>query len=276
MGRMKCSCDSALAGRARGATNRRAPRLCACQGILTALLWLAGNCLGWCSDAEPLATFRHSYELAKKEYDTHPQDADKAWHFARSTFDLADAVSTSSERAQIAQQGIAACKQALTQTQDSVPLRYYLGLNQGELARTKSLGALKLVDQMEQEFTKAIALDPSFDYAGPERSLGLLYRDAPAFASIGSKTKARAHLQRALELAPRYPENRINLIESELKWGDRKSARRELKLLEDTWADARSEFAGPQWTVSWDDWTDRLQKIRKTLEEPARLETPRH
>jgi tetratricopeptide (TPR) repeat protein len=258
----------------RGATKWHAPGLCA--WILAALLWLAGNFSGWSSDGEPLTTFRQSYEQAKKEHAAHPQDVATAWHFARSTFDLADAVSTSSERARIAQQGIAACKETLAQDQNSAALHYYLGLNQGELARTRSLGALKLVDQMEQEFTKAIALDASFDYAGPERSLGLLYRDAPVFASIGSRTKARAHLQRALELAPRYPENRLNLIESELKWGDRKAARRELKLLEDAWEEAHSEFAGPQWTVSWADWTDRLQKIRKTLEEPARLESPRH
>ena len=90
---------------------------------------------------------------------------------------------------------------------------------------SKTFGAFKLVNQMESEWSKAIALDASFDYAGPERSLGLLYRDTPSFGSIGSRTKARQHLERALELAPRYPENRLNLIESELQWGDRKAAR---------------------------------------------------
>jgi tetratricopeptide (TPR) repeat protein len=181
-----------------------------------------------------------------------------------------------SRRAELAQQGIEACKQALAHATDSAPLHYYLGLNLGELARTKTLGALRLVNQMEREFIRSIELDPAFDYAGAERSLGMLYRDAPSFASIGSKSKARTHLQRALDLAPRYPENRLDMVESALKWGDRKTARRELKLLEDGWEAARSEFAGPDWVASWADWAARLDKARKALDEPARLETPRH
>jgi len=226
--------------------------------------------------ADPMTAARQKFEQAKKNYDTHPVEPEAAWKFARATFDLADIVPGNSERATIAEQGIAACKKALEQAPNSAPLHYYLGLNQGELARTKTLGALKLVDQMEQEFSRAIELDPKFDYAGAERSLGLLYRDAPVFASIGSKSKARLHLQHSLEIAPHYPENRLNLIESELKWGERKAARRDLKLLEDSLPQARQDFAGEQWAATWADWDARLEKISKALDEAPRLETPRH
>ena len=222
------------------------------------------------------ARAREAFNQAKGEYEAHPQEAQSAWHFARATFDLADFATNKSERADLAQKGIAACKQALAKTPDSAPLHYYLGLNEGQLAQTKMFGALKLVDQMEGEFTKAIALDPSFDYAGAERSLGLLYRDAPVLGSIGSRTKSRSHLERALELAPQYPENRLNLVESEIKWGDRKSARHQLKLLEDDWQRAHAQFSGLSWASSWADWETRLEKVKKTLEEPPRLESPRH
>jgi Flp pilus assembly protein TadD len=94
--------------------------------------------------------------------------------------------------------------------------------------------------------------------------------------SIGSRSKARQHLERALQLAPEYPENRLNLVESDLKWGDRKSARQELKLLEQGWPSARARFSGPAWASSWADWQTRLEKAKKILEEPARLESPRH
>jgi tetratricopeptide (TPR) repeat protein len=226
------------------------------------------------TDADAKA--REAFGQAKKEYEAHPEDGQAVWHFARATFDLADFATNKSERAALAQRGMAACKQALAKTPDSAPLHYYLGLNEGQLARTKTFGALKLVDQMESEFTKAIALDSSFDYAGAERSLGLLYRDAPVFGSIGSRTKARLHLEHALELAPQFPENRLNLVESELKWGDRKSARHELKLLEDAWPAARAQFTVAAWAASWADWETRLAKVKKTVEEPARLESPRH
>jgi len=219
---------------------------------------------------------RAAFEQAKTEFDGHAEDPQSAWHFARATFDLADFATNKGQRAGLAQQGMAACREALARTPDCGPLHYYLALNEGQLARTKTLGALRLVDQMESEFTRAIALDPSFDYAGAERSLGLLYRDAPVLGSIGSRSKAKQHLERALELAPQFPENRLNLIESELKWGDRRSARRELKLLEDALPGAHTQFAGAAWTASWADWEARLDKAKRILEEPARLETPRH
>jgi tetratricopeptide (TPR) repeat protein len=239
-----------------------------------ALIALALSTFG--DDNAPMTRAHLAFLHAKSEYEAHTPDEQTAWHFARATFDLADFATNKSERADIAQQGMAACKQAIVKTPGSAPLHYYLGLNAGQLARTKTFGALKLVDQMESEFTKAIALDATFDYAGAERSLGLLYRDAPALGSIGSRTKARMHLERALALGPQYPENRLNLIESELKWGDRKSARHELKLLEDALPAARSEFKGPAWDGDWTDWDARADKARKTLEEPARLESPRH
>ena len=95
-------------------------------------------------------------------------------------------------------------------------------MNLGQLARTETLGALKLVREMEREFKTAAELDGHFDYAGPERSLGLLYRDAPGWpVSIGSRRKAREWLEQAEKLAPEYPENHLNLVESYLQWHDR-------------------------------------------------------
>src|SRR5204863_9133981 len=98
---------------------------------------------------------------------------------------------------------------------------YYLGMNLAQLAQTKMLGALKIVTQMEREFSIVRDLDEEFDQAGADRNLGLLYRDAPAIGSIGSRGKARQHLEHAVKLAPPSPENRLNLIETYLKWGER-------------------------------------------------------
>lgn len=245
-------------------------------GLLTAWLVLPYVAYSEGVQFDPIPGAEKAFAQAKTNYSLRSDDVRAAWEFARTTYELADIVPGNARRAVLAQEGIEACKRALEHAPDSAALHYYLGLNLGELARTKSLGALRLVDQMEKEFIKSIELDPSLDYAGAERSLGMLYRDAPSFASIGSKSKARTHLNRALELAPRYPENRLDLLESELKWGDRKAARRELKLLEDGWDAARLELAGLDWVASWADWTTRLEKARRALDEPARLETPRH
>lgn len=217
-----------------------------------------------------------AFRETQAEYHKQPRDLTAAWHFGRACFDLADYATNNAERAEIAMRGIVACRQAIAQDTNSAPSHYYLGLNLGQLARTRDLGALKLVDEMEKEFTRASELEVAFDYGGAERSLGLLYRDAPSILSIGSRTKARQHLQRALQLAPQYPENRLNLIESCLKWGDRNGASRELKALDESWPKAKTDFAGPAWTVSWADWEARREQVRKKLEPPVRLDAPRH
>ena len=93
-----------------------------------------------------------------------------------------------SARKDIAEQGIAAARQLLAANTNSVEGHYYLGMNLGELAETETLGALKLVREMETEFILVLHTNAAFDNAGPDRNLGLLYRDCPGWpASIGNR-----------------------------------------------------------------------------------------
>ena len=150
-------------------------------------------------------------------------------------------------------------------------------MNLGQLADTKrNLAALKMVKEMEREFQAAADLDDRIDYAGPERNLGLLYLQSPVIVSIGSRAKAQQHLRRAVELAPEYPENRLNLIEAGLKWGDRAGARRELKALEEHWPQAQHQLTGETWAASWANWKKRLADAADKLGESLKaLESPR-
>jgi hypothetical protein len=206
-----------------------------------------------------------------------PTNAEAAWQFGRACFDWAEFATNNTQRAEIAEQGIAACRRLIAREPQSAPAHYYLAMNLGQLARTKNLGALKIVDEMEREFKTARNMDERFDYAGPDRNLGLLYFEAPVIASIGSRSKARQHLQRAVEVAPEYPENRLNLIEACLKWSDRNGARRELKALEALWPAARANLVGEAWAMSWVDWEARLKKARRKTEEVVRpIVSPRN
>jgi len=201
-----------------------------------------------------------------------------AWQFARACFDWAEFATGNAPRAQIAIEGIAACRHAIALNPNLAAPYYYLGLNLGQLARTKKLGALKLVEEMETNFKAAIALDPAFDYAGAHRSLGLLYLNAPGWpASIGSRAKARQHLQKAVELCPEYPDNRLSLLEAYLEWSEKKAAVAGLQAMEETLEAARKKFTGEAWASSWRDWEARWQKIKlKALTASPPLETPRN
>jgi len=207
----------------------------------------------------------HAQELfatALKTYETEPTNNVVAWKFARAAFDRGEFATNDTERAALAVQGISACRKTLQRAPKCMQAHYYLALNLGQLARTKLLGALPLVSEMEGSFKKARQLDENFDYAGADRFLGQLYHQAPGWpASIGSQTKARKHLERAVELAPDYPENRINLAEASLKWRDKKLAQRELDALAKLWPAAKTNFAGADWAAFWADWQPRYDKL---------------
>jgi hypothetical protein len=210
------------------------------------------------------------FRRAQNQYQANTNDHAAAWQFARACFDLADFATNETERAEIARQGIAACRELLARETNSAPGHYYLAMNEGQLARAEapSLAAYRLVRQMEREFKTAGDLDKSFDYAGPERCLGLLYRDAPGWPfSIGSRRKAREGLEQAAKLAPDYPENHLNLAESFLQWHETDNARSELTMLDALWAGAQTNITGEAWERSWDDWSKRRDAARKKLEE---------
>ncbi|MFZ1073161.1 MAG: hypothetical protein WAO21_06960 [Verrucomicrobiia bacterium] len=198
------------------------------------------------------------FHRAQIEWQSNTNDFAAAWHFARACYDFADFATNDAERAAIAVQGIAASRQLLARQPKSAPGHYYLAMNLGQLARTEILGALKLVKEMEREFKTAGDLDEHFDFAGPARCLGLLYRDAPGWpTSVGSRHKAREWLEHAAKLAPDYPENHLNLVESRLKWNERADAASELKILDALWPKAQTNFTGVAWEQSWADWTAR-------------------
>jgi len=217
------------------------------------------------------------YTEAQQHYRAEPANIEVAWQFGRAAFDRAEAATNDSHRVAIAEKGIAACRHAIARDAKAAAAHYYLALNLGQLARTKTFGALRLVEQMEMEFKTAITLDPGFDFGGPDRSLGMLYRDAPGWPiSVGSRAKASFHLQQAVNLAPDYPDNRLCLLEAYLAWGQKKAARAELKSTQDALDKARKTFTGEQWAASWEDWDKRWQRIKTNAFEPPKpLKSPR-
>ena len=211
------------------------------------------------------------YHRAQTQFQSNTNDPAAAWQFARACYDFNDFATNNAGRATLANQGIAACRQLLACESNSAPGHYYLAIELGQLADTRrNLAAFKMVREIEREFKTAGDLDEHFDYAGPARCLGLLYRDAPGWpVSIGSRHKAREWLEQAVKLAPDYPENRLNLVESHWQWKDHEAAGNELKTLDALWPSAQTNFTGEAWERSWNDWATRRDVARKNLKETA-------
>jgi len=224
----------------------------------------------------PIVRAERIFHEFQSQLSTNTTPSDLNWHFGQACFDWAEFATNDTQRADVANLGITACRALVAARSNSAPAHYFLGMDLGQLARTKWLGALSIVSEMEREFKTARRLDEKFDYAGPDRNLGLLYHEAPSLASIGDQGKAKTFLELAVTVAPSYPENRLNLIEAYIQWNDRVAARRLLNALEAALPDARKEFTGPAWTSSWLDWHDRLVKLRQILGQPPKpVQSPR-
>ena len=250
----------------------------AAGGCLAAILFLAASTVhGQDGQSKIFAVQAEAeYHQAQKEVQTADNPTNDI-QFARACFDWADFATNKEERAAIANQGIAACRRVILTEPDSAAAHYYLGMDLGQLARAEFLGALRIVREMEREFKTAAALDPQLDYAGPERCLGLLYRDAPGWpASIGSKRKAKTYLEEAAQLSPDYPENILNLAESDLKWHDASGADNEMGSLDALWAEAQKNLTGEKWDREWADWSARRIAARQRLDAITKAETPPH
>jgi tetratricopeptide (TPR) repeat protein len=227
---------------------------------------LAFCCPGVCGAAEPVDKLLAWKNHVQEEYRFARARLDRDWShhnaldFVRAAFDRGEIATDSEERAAVARKGLRVSRQLLDEAPNMAAAHYYYGMNLAQLAQTRRMGALKLLGEMEETFKTARDLDEQFDYAGPDRNLGLLYLQAPGWPlSIGNRSKARKHLERAVELAPHFPENRLNLLEAHLKWGNSSHAKREASALEKLWPEARKSFAGTSWIGAWVEWEERWE-----------------
>jgi tetratricopeptide (TPR) repeat protein len=204
-----------------------------------------------------------AFKEAQEQLHKQPTNVTALLGFANAAFDWAEFARNDDRRAEIAERGIEASRHAVEITPTNGAPHYWLGMNLGQMARTKTLGALKLVREMETEFLRARELDEHTDYGGPDRCLGYLYRDAPGWpASIGNKKKALEHFERAAQLHPEYPENQLALLESFQNWSEKKNFDRQLKLTEKALLDARQKLTGPQWDRNWAGWQHWLADMK--------------
>ncbi len=217
------------------------------------------------------ATLTDAAQYAHRVFDDSRQrwlcqtnNAEVACEFGHACFEWAEYVETAAQHAAIAREGIAACRCALQIQSQLAAAHYYLGMNMGRLAETKPLSVLKIVRDMETEFKSAAALDPTLDAAGPWRSLGELYLDAPGFPfSIGNRARARDCFNHAVALRPDFPGNQLGLLEACLKLGDKKTVKLRFEEVERVLYEAHTQWAGVEWTRLWRDWNDRWDKLKR-------------
>ena len=217
-----------------------------------------------------------AYVEFSERYAREATNVPVACEFARACFDRADFSTNDAQRAALAEQGIAASRRAILLSPDSAAAHFYLGVNLGQLARTKLFTALGLLYDMEAAWKSTAELDEKFNYAGGHRCLGLLYLDAPGWPlSLGSRAKARRHLQKAAELVPDFPENRLCLLEARFRWGEARAVQGQFAAMEATLQSARTNYTGEAWARDWEDWDARWKKLKARAGATANARSPR-
>jgi hypothetical protein len=138
------------------------------------------------------------------------KDYDALWRAARACAWVAGDFSDNKTRDQFATHGVNYAKAAVALEPRSVEGHYYLGINTGLSASTRSFSAATMVPHIRDEAMAAAKVDEKFEHAGPLRLLGGVYAKAPGWpASIGDPEKGVKYMEQAVKLAPEYPENHL-------------------------------------------------------------------
>ena len=132
--------------------------------------------------------------------------------------DRIDQATDSAARAQLLAAATASARQCLAQAPNDAACPYAQAQVLGLRAREHPVEAPSLLKQMLANLTRAEALDPALDHAGPARlSAVVLLRAPPWPLGPGDVDAATAAAQRAVQRDPGYPPNLITLGQAQSK-----------------------------------------------------------
>jgi len=194
-----------------------------------------------------------------KGLDKDPKSYELLWRGSRACAWLTEEFPNKDQRASWAEKGIRYAKRAVAVNGNRVEGHYYLGINLGQSARTKTIGAYLMVPKVVKEGQIALKIDEKFDHGGPGRLVGNVYAKAPPWpASIGDTDEGVGYLRRVVEIAPDYPQNHLHYADALFADGKYGEAAKEYKLV----LDAPPSPAWQHWIDQWKkDAQKGLQKI---------------
>jgi tetratricopeptide (TPR) repeat protein len=177
-----------------------------------------------------------------------PRNYELLWRGARASAWITEEFTDGGRRASYAQKGIDYAKRAVEVDPKRVEAYYYLGINLGQSATTKTVGAYTMVPKVVKAAQAAMKIDERFDHAGPARLIGTVYAKAPPWpASIGDIDEGIKYLARAVELAPDYPQNHLHYGDALVSDSKLNEAEREYKIVLDAKVPPELEHRAERW-----------------------------
>lgn len=145
------------------------------------------------------------------------------WQAARASAWLGEYGGDDKVRESHVRRGLTWVNTSLKANPDGVEGQFYHGVLSGLLGDLDNSYGMDAVKQIEERMTALMERDTDIAHGGPQRVFGVLLLRAPGPpASIGSLRNARKHLERAVEIAPNWPENQLYMAEWEFAWASDK------------------------------------------------------
>ncbi|MBT3181123.1 MAG: tetratricopeptide repeat protein [Deltaproteobacteria bacterium] len=118
----------------------------------------------------------------------------------------------------LAEQGVEFAERCLMRAPENAGCHYWRAVNTGLYYKIRVIGYQKGIKQMVEDCKAVISVNPDYDHAGAYRMLGQIYTKLPQTGgNVDSTTRdlslAEGYLEKAISLAPDYPENYLALSE---------------------------------------------------------------
>jgi tetratricopeptide (TPR) repeat protein len=159
-----------------------------------------------------------------------PKNPEVLWRLGRSLVRVG-------EKETVRNKKLAAFKRAMGHIEAAIELddanpdsHFWHGIALGRRGQTKGImRSLFMIRPMKRRMRRVLELDPK--HSGAHHVLGEMYRQLPGFAG-GSRTRAVAELEKALELGPDHTSHYPALAEAYIAAGRKEDAIRVLKALD--------------------------------------------
>lgn len=179
-------------------------------------------------------------EMARDElFSLVEKDAEAAWAYgllSEINYWLGEYADDAEDKIFFFNEGVECGKEGVAIDENSIEANFWLAVNYGAYGQEKGImQSLSLIKPIKETAEKVLDSDETYFYGGPHRVLGRLYHKAPGFPiSIGSMKNAVKHLEKAVEIGPKFFLNRLFLAEAYISNRDKDKAREQLNFIIET------------------------------------------
>jgi hypothetical protein len=157
--------------------------------------------------ANSIKELKESESLILDSLKIFPDKTDLIWRLARNYFCIGKRTVDKDQKLYFFEKSLSTAKKGMKINNNSAENIYFMGLYLGNVSLQNGIfSSLNNRYTLKILMRRVIKIDPTVEYAGPHRFLGVYYHVPPFFLG-GDSEKSIYHLESAVSLAPDFYEN---------------------------------------------------------------------